>query len=79
MSVVSEGASPPPDATARSPDSTGQILLVVYEIYRVGDSARSLMNFARKGIFKCAYSKVILTGIFFLQISQIRSLYVGNH
>jgi hypothetical protein len=46
-----------PDTTARLPDSTGKILLVFYEIYRVGDSARSRINYARK----CAYAKVILT------------------
>jgi hypothetical protein len=38
---------------ARSTDSTGQILLVFYEIYRFGDSARSRINFARKGILVC--------------------------
>jgi hypothetical protein len=36
-----------------SQDSTGQILLVFYEIYRVGDSARSRINFAMKGILAC--------------------------
>jgi hypothetical protein len=41
------------DTTARSPDSTGQILFVFYEIYRVGDSARSRINFALKGILVC--------------------------
>jgi hypothetical protein len=46
---------PPPDATARSPDSTRQILLVFYEIYCVGDSARSRINFARKGILVCVF------------------------
>jgi hypothetical protein len=39
-----------PDTTARSLDSTGQIFLVFDEIYRVGDSARCLINFVLKGI-----------------------------
>jgi hypothetical protein len=38
--VVSDIFIPPPDTTAWSPDSTGQILLVFYEIYCVGYSAR---------------------------------------
>jgi hypothetical protein len=47
---------PRPDTTARSPDSTGQIVLVFYdEIYRVGDSARCRINFARKGILVCVF------------------------
>jgi hypothetical protein len=53
--VVSDIFIPPPDNTARSPYSTGQILLVFYEIYRVGDSARCRMNFARKGILVCVF------------------------
>jgi hypothetical protein len=40
-----------PDTTARLPDSMGQFF---YEIYLVGDGARSRMNFARKGILVCA-------------------------
>jgi hypothetical protein len=44
-----------PDTTAQSPDSTGQILLVFYEIYRVGDRACSWINFARKGIIVCIF------------------------
>jgi hypothetical protein len=40
---------------ARSPDSTGQISLVFYEIYRVGDSARCRMNFTQKGILACVF------------------------
>jgi hypothetical protein len=61
--MLSEIFIPPPDTTARSPDSTGQIL-VFYEIYRVGDSARSLINFAPKGIL------VILTGYFCSEIAN---------
>jgi hypothetical protein len=50
------------DTMARSPDSTGQILLFFYEIYRVCDRACSRINFARKGILVCVYAKVILRG-----------------
>jgi hypothetical protein len=41
----------------RCGDSTGQLLLVFYEIYRVGDtcSARCRINFARKGILVCVF------------------------
>jgi hypothetical protein len=53
--VVSDIFIPCPDTTTWSPDSTGQIFLVFYEIYRVGDSARCLINFARKGILVCVF------------------------
>jgi hypothetical protein len=53
--VVSDIFIPPPDTTARSLDSTVQILLVFYEIYHVSDSAHSRINFARKGILACVY------------------------
>jgi hypothetical protein len=76
--VVSDIFIPRPDITARLPDSTGQILLVFYEIYRVGDSSRSQINFTWKGILiNVRILKWFWQGIF-AQISQIRSLYVGN-
>jgi hypothetical protein len=53
--AVSDIFIPRPDTTARSPDSTGQFFLVFYEIYRVGDSARCRINFARKGILVCIF------------------------
>jgi hypothetical protein len=53
--VVSDICIPRPDTTARSPDSTGKILLVFYEIYRVGDSECCRINFARKGILVCEF------------------------
>jgi hypothetical protein len=53
--VVSDILIPSLDTTARSPDSTGKILLVFYQIYRIGDSARCWINFARKGILVCVF------------------------
>jgi hypothetical protein len=64
--------SPRLDTTARSPDSTGQILFVFYEIYRVGYSARCRVNFARKGILVCVF-KSDFDRVFL----QIWSLFVG--
>jgi hypothetical protein len=55
--VVSHIFIPPPDTTARSPASTGQILFIFYEIYRVDDSARCRINFAQKGIFLLRFRK----------------------
>jgi hypothetical protein len=36
-------------------DSTGQILLVFYEIYRVGDRAHCRINFVWKRILVCVF------------------------
>jgi hypothetical protein len=54
---------------ARSPDSTGQILFVFYEIYRIGDSARCRINFARKGILVCVF-KSDFYGVFLLRFHK---------
>jgi hypothetical protein len=53
--VVSDIFIPRPDTTARSTDSTGQILLVFYKIYRVGDRSRPRIKFTQKGIFVCVF------------------------
>jgi hypothetical protein len=69
---------PRPDTTARSPDSTGKILFVFYDLYRVADSARCRINFARKGILVCVFS-CDFYGVFWLRFRKFdRSLYVGN-
>jgi hypothetical protein len=63
---------------ARSPDSIGQIFFVFYKIYHVGDSACTLSDkLCPEGnisvcILKCGRD-------IFVEISQIQSLYVGNH
>jgi hypothetical protein len=65
--VVSEGAEAHEwwSLAQETPTETaGQIWLVFYEIYRVGDRARSPMNFARKGLLVCVCYEVILTGYF---------------